>query len=153
MTDAWRDRREATVEEYITNRTTRAENGCLLWRGGSTKRPGWFSYKGYSVSTNAPLAVYTILVGPVPEGLLLRHTCDNPRCVELTHLVPGTSKQNRQDFMERHPRAREICLTAAKTGAAGLKNFWSQLSPKERQEFITKRAQAQKEKKRAIHCS
>ena len=39
--------------------------------------------------------------GPVPAGMLLRHTCDNPPCIRLDHLILGTSKDNTRDMMLR----------------------------------------------------
>lgn len=39
----------------------------------------------------------------VPSGMLVRHRCDNPSCVEWTHLVLGTHRDNRNDMLERHP--------------------------------------------------
>lgn len=32
--------------------------------------------------------------GPIPEGLYIRHACDNPACINPDHLSPGTQKQN-----------------------------------------------------------
>ena len=34
-------------------------------------------------------------------GLVVRHTCDNPRCIEPTHLLLGTSADNNRDRAER----------------------------------------------------
>ena len=33
--------------------------------------------------------------------LVVRHTCDNPRCVNPAHLVKGTHKQNSEDMISR----------------------------------------------------
>lgn len=35
-------------------------------------------------------------------GVVVRHTCDNPRCVNSEHLVTGTQSQNIRDMYERH---------------------------------------------------
>lgn len=144
--DNWANRREATVEEYIANRTTRADNGCLLWRGARPGRVGWFQYKVMFETTSAPICVYQVRVGSIPKGLVLRHTCDDPRCVETTHLIPGTQKQNRRDFMERHPRAMELCLTAQKVALDGTKKMWASMSEDERAAFIERRTKIQREK-------
>lgn len=35
--------------------------------------------------------------GPIPPGLVVMHTCDNPSCVEITHLRLGTQRENLAD--------------------------------------------------------
>ena len=45
--------------------------------------------------------VYEHYNGPVPEGHVVRHTCDNPPCCKLEHLVTGTQQQNVADMVER----------------------------------------------------
>lgn len=34
-------------------------------------------------------------------GRIIRHTCDNPACINLAHLLPGTHADNRRDAVER----------------------------------------------------
>ena len=40
---------------------------------------------------------YTIVRGPIPEGLQVNHLCDNPACVKPSHLVLGDHQQNKED--------------------------------------------------------
>lgn len=35
-------------------------------------------------------------------GKVVRHTCDNPRCINPEHLILGTVQDNVNDMMERH---------------------------------------------------
>lgn len=44
---------------------------------------------------------YEHFVGPIPEGLLILHTCDNPPCCNPDHLYPGTPAQNMIDKKNR----------------------------------------------------
>ena len=41
---------------------------------------------------------------PIPEGMVLRHTCDNPACCNPNHLVLGTQQDNVDDM---HARGRQ----------------------------------------------
>lgn len=43
--------------------------------------------------------------GNIPGGLLLRHTCDNRRCINPEHLLVGTNADNVRDRVERNRSA------------------------------------------------
>lgn len=42
---------------------------------------------------------YSFVYGEIPTGMVVRHICNNPRCVNPAHLRLGTEKQNRRDMI------------------------------------------------------
>lgn len=72
-------------------------NGCWLWTGALvTKKPGR-DYGCKMVNRKRWMAhnlVYTLMVGPIPEGMELDHLCRTPRCVRPEHLEPVPHKTN-----------------------------------------------------------
>lgn len=73
---------------------------CWLWTGGLLKT-GYGSIRDNGKALRAHRVAYELLVAPIPDGLLLRHSCDNPKCVNPAHLIPGTKTQNTQDALDR----------------------------------------------------
>lgn len=67
--------------------------GCWLWTR-SCYRDGYasFSWQGRTVAGH--LVAYRTLVGRVPDGLRLDHTCRIRHCVNPAHLEPVTQKIN-----------------------------------------------------------
>lgn len=46
-------------------------------------------------------AVFMLVGGPIDSGLVVRHSCDNPRCINPAHLLLGTQADNVQDSIDR----------------------------------------------------
>jgi Autographiviridae endonuclease len=57
-------------------------------------------YGGYQ-RTTAHRVAWELTYGPIPEGQIVRHSCDNPRCCNPAHLLTGTYQDNTDDMMER----------------------------------------------------
>ena len=39
--------------------------------------------------------------GPIKKGIVIRHICDNPLCINPKHLIPGTQADNINDKVKR----------------------------------------------------
>ena len=76
------------------------ETGCIEWTAGTSPSGyGEFYYKGKT--RRAHRVVYEMVFGPFSEDLIVRHTCDNKKCVNPDHLLLGTQKDNASDRVER----------------------------------------------------
>lgn len=47
-------------------------------------------------------------------GHVVRHTCDNPRCINPFHLIRGTQKENVQDSVDRGRNVRGTLVGSSK---------------------------------------
>lgn len=67
--------------------------GCIEFTGplGTNGRG---QIKVGKVTKSPYVALYELLVGPVPEGLELDHLCRNPPCCNPAHLEPVTHAEN-----------------------------------------------------------
>jgi hypothetical protein len=76
----------------------RHESGCLVWTAARhNKGYGEFVLRT-GVKKRVHRLVWEIMNGPIPKGLQVLHTCDNPPCCEPTHLFLGTNLDNQRDM-------------------------------------------------------
>lgn len=73
-------------------------DSCWVWTG-SKDRYGWFRVG--SKMTKAHRFSYIIHKGEIPLGMCVLHKCDNPPCVNPTHLYIGTMADNNRDMISK----------------------------------------------------
>lgn len=74
-------------------------NGCHEWQAGKLGKYGSFTVDGGAKVATRWL--WEQVHGPIPEGIQVRHKCDNPPCVNIEHLELGTQLDNSRDMVER----------------------------------------------------
>lgn len=72
------------------------KNGCWEWTGSRHPR-GYGMVRIGRRAFVASRVAWTIKNGPIPEGLFVCHTCDNPPCCNPGHLFIGDYKANARD--------------------------------------------------------
>jgi HNH endonuclease len=109
----------------LIKRTIRdPDTGCMLWQGAKSR--------GYGVVERAGVnrLVHRLVVN-APRGTVVRHTCDNPGCINPEHLLIGTQSQNVADAVSRGRVARGRRLPQAKlteTDVAAIREEYRALS-------------------------
>lgn len=76
------------------------EDDCMVWQG-STNAHGYGIIWRNSKCYQAHRVCYATHNGPIPHGHLVRHTCENPPCINPLHLLSGTHAENSQDMVDR----------------------------------------------------
>lgn len=91
----------------VNGKTTYSAEKCLLWKG-SLATQGYGRLKLGGKAVYAHRAAYEEWVGPIPDGMLVLHSCDVRGCINPLHLSVGTHRDNMSDMVRkgRSPRSR-----------------------------------------------
>jgi len=88
------------LPNHITSKIFYSPDGCWYWIGATNSRNRGQIYFENKIAL-AHRAVFTILKGIIPTGLLVCHTCDNGLCVNPDHMFLGTNKDNTVDMVNK----------------------------------------------------
>lgn len=94
-------RQYATVADRFWSKVAKVDGeGCWLWQAGQN-RHGYGAFYLNGRNHPAPRIAYELTYGPIPEGMLACHRCDNPQCVRPDHLFLGDTRANAVDMVAK----------------------------------------------------
>jgi hypothetical protein len=99
------NRHRPAVERFWEKVNKDAPNGCWEWTGSQMRSGhGQIHIDGKSVLVHR--FVWELENGSIPADMEVCHHCDNPGCVNPSHLFLGTQTDNMADMMSKVRQAR-----------------------------------------------
>ncbi len=87
--------------EIFWSKTIPRDSGCIEWRGPFSHNGYGRTYLANKKRCPAHRLAWIHVHGPIPDGMYVLHSCDNPRCCNPNHLFLGTLQDNSNDMMRK----------------------------------------------------
>ncbi len=118
-----------TIDRFWSYATGCTREECWIWHGGLFSN-GYGQFRWGRRKVKAHRFIWQLLFGPIPQGKIICHTCDNPKCVNPNHLFLGTHKDNTQDMLKKGRAGDGGSKTKRETGISrGANNPAAKIKP------------------------
>jgi hypothetical protein len=77
------------------------ENGCFIVTSHEAQKNGYIEINVRGKRTYIHRYVFEECFGFIPDGMMVRHKCDNRQCINPEHMELGTHEDNMRDMVER----------------------------------------------------
>jgi len=88
-------------------------DGCWLWTGTTQGRGAYPDFWDGKRHVRGHRFAWEQAFGPIPDGLVVMHTCDQPLCVRPVHLRLGTQADNLRDMATKGRSRNQHTVAAA----------------------------------------
>src|SRR6266516_3445502 len=96
---------ENELKNYLqTNIKIDSNTQCWNWQG--KLKGGYGRVRNNKKQMQVHRASYQVVTGAIPDGLIVRHVCNNKQCINPVHLTIGTNK----DKIIRHLCENTLCV-------------------------------------------
>jgi hypothetical protein len=89
-----------TEERFLRKVNITTQDACWLWNGYKNK-DGYGNIKIDNKTIKTHRYSYELSNGKIPEGMCVLHRCDNPGCVNPSHLFLGNHSDNMRDMVKK----------------------------------------------------
>lgn len=95
------------VEAMLARSIPEPNSGCWIWMGEVKRASGYGECWATGRREDAHRSAYRLFVcDQIPDGLVVRHSCDIKLCVNPDHLSLGTQADNIADKVKRNRQAK-----------------------------------------------
>lgn len=95
-----------TQTRFDANWTPEPNTGCFLWFGIQRNACGYGGFRFRNKMHLSHRLAWEWANGQSASGMVVRHTCDTPECVNPDHLAVGSIADNMRDRAVRNRTAR-----------------------------------------------
>jgi hypothetical protein len=91
---------DSDLKRFMGKVVVREGNACWDWLGSDNGAEGYGTFYIDGTTKLIHRLFYEHINGPIPKGLVIRHTCHNRKCLNPNHLLAGTQQENIQDSVK-----------------------------------------------------